>query len=434
MENQSFKRSVVRRSNNLTSSRDILRFLQATHQQDLPHEVMQYIFSMLPMAYVFLYKFVCQGWRKSICEPEMARLHFLHSRDNPRTTSLLLYSVVRSKSSGVEDISLRIIPYADKCDHAFELTNLQFIKSFLPKFKIMGSCHGLVCVADDSCTYSKIRIFNPVTGHCYLCPESNLGRQGKVINGKFFGFGYDPNLKLYKVVRIREVVSGGRMVGMAIELHILGTGCWETYKFPKKYMMLSGPRGRTHGVFFRGVFLWLCITENSSVMYIGAFYTEMGEEHLFRAFELPQPIIGRNCYQVYFGELDGIFSVAYDGNPSEKYMDVWQLQENGHWLIGYKIPKPDPCSLCKSIARVQPLGIDMNGNILFNVRCCVHRGFYSYNPKNDTLLEFRTNGLPTCYAAFPLTPTFFPLKEAIYCSVMEEIHKRDHRRITACNQ
>ncbi|KAF9604190.1 hypothetical protein IFM89_003936 [Coptis chinensis] len=184
-----------------------LKSLQTKSMENLPAEVIQEIFSRLPITSLFENRYVCQTWHGLINDRRLSFMHYVQAsrRINP-TTSLILYN----------GPGLYYIPDFNTCQNVVVFNNLPF-KSWLPYFKVVASQNGFICVAADGCSYRNIFICNPVIGEWFLVPRS------ETLYGTNYGFGYELETNEYKIVRMRFCKDEDNY---DVEIHKLGTSTW----------------------------------------------------------------------------------------------------------------------------------------------------------------------------------------------------------------
>lgn len=121
--------------------------------------------------------------------------------------------------------------------------------SIMVSSSLVGSCNGIICLSVLKDGFQEpILICNPITGE-YLYLKGFKENNGSWVNSIHGGFGYIPQTKEYKVVRI--IYSNGSSRG-AIQGYTLGAGSgWRN----KGVIM---PRlDSLHGVYFDGAIHWL---------------------------------------------------------------------------------------------------------------------------------------------------------------------------------
>ncbi|CAK9321269.1 unnamed protein product [Citrullus colocynthis] len=125
--------------------------------------------------------------------------------------------------------------------------------TFHPHFstiEIINSCNGLLCFVDRSNNVlggenmkARVFILNPMTNEYTQVPSHDYGG---ATDSYGYGFGFSPNTKQYKIVRLPRAT----MTPAAI-LFVGGCGKWTSVTIPSIYAL-----SRNHGIYFNGGLYW----------------------------------------------------------------------------------------------------------------------------------------------------------------------------------
>ncbi|OVA04118.1 F-box domain [Macleaya cordata] len=167
----------------------------------LPEEIIIDILSRLPVKSVLQCRLVCKAWRSLVCDPSFAHMHLLRRRrhdDDHGKVNIAVMTLFENNSSERFHYTLD----NENCEKSYEIRSFDFSSDDdLILCDIVGSCNGLICIADYK-DDGSLYIFNPITRECLNLP--NLINQSSClrIEDMVYGFGYLPSTNEYKVVRI----------------------------------------------------------------------------------------------------------------------------------------------------------------------------------------------------------------------------------------
>ncbi|KAI3440933.1 F-box domain-containing protein, partial [Psidium guajava] len=168
-----------------------------TGMDGLPREIVVDILSRLPVTSLVRFRLVCRSWRALGRDPLLADAQL--ARTAARDPFLVFHSdlPLRNQLSFVELSA----PDQD-CGHnrpnktPVGKFNPPFLNA-MPEFDVVGSCNGLLCLA-DLLYRETLFIYNPFTGDCRELPQSRQYEDQTVV----FGFGFHPATREYKVIKI----------------------------------------------------------------------------------------------------------------------------------------------------------------------------------------------------------------------------------------
>ncbi|XP_028755804.1 F-box/kelch-repeat protein At3g23880-like [Neltuma alba] len=178
---------------------------------------------------------VCKHWKNLINDPSFIQDHLRHSsHQNP--------SIFIGESGGDDPFRLYLL----NCKMQFrEFDKAPFVGP-LVGVCLVGSCNGLLCLADYNIRPPAPLLWNPATRDIRQIPIT-FNDSRMVWN---FGFGFSPVINDYKIVRF----SSHRLdfVVCEVEVYSLSTGAWKSIQFDNiKDVCLLG-----HGVNVNGVMFW----------------------------------------------------------------------------------------------------------------------------------------------------------------------------------
>ncbi|AES68761.1 putative F-box domain-containing protein [Medicago truncatula] len=186
----------------------------------LPSDVILEIICRLPVKFILRFQCVCKSWNSLISDPKFVKkqlcvsttrnLHFLNYAYDSRKYILTSYPL----------------------DSDFTDINSNFTQSDWPYakfYRFIGSCNGIVCIADNEYT-SLVICWNPSTRKFKELPLFEKPMTG--VNVMTFGFGYDSSKDNYKVVVVLEYLvldeDDSFFNKTQVKVHTLGTNIWRT--------------------------------------------------------------------------------------------------------------------------------------------------------------------------------------------------------------
>ncbi|XP_028793417.1 putative F-box protein At3g52320 [Neltuma alba] len=198
----------------------------------LPEEVIANILKRLPMKSIIRFQCVCKYWRDLIKTPSFIQDHFRHS-------SLQNPSLFIGQSNGDDPFRLYLL----NCKMQLrEFDKAPFVGP-LVGVCLVGSCNGLLCLADYNIRPPAPLLWNPATRETRQIPitfnDSRICWE--------FGFGFSPIINDYKIVRI----SLNPCV-CDVEVYSLSKGSWRNIPFDD----LKDICINNHGVNVNGVLFW----------------------------------------------------------------------------------------------------------------------------------------------------------------------------------
>ncbi|KAK3012256.1 hypothetical protein RJ639_011243 [Escallonia herrerae] len=176
----------------------------------LPHDIIHNILSRLPITSLIQFGCVCRGWHtlshdSHISRPKESNRCLVFACDQ-------LYFIEFPDDNGGGRVRKFYPPFC----------------ASMPKYKVVCSCDGLLCIADSSCNKAAY-IYNPFTGNYKELPSPEPSQHGETI----VGFGFHPMINEYKVVKMvyrirndgRRLSNGAASLGsFHCEIQVFGLG------------------------------------------------------------------------------------------------------------------------------------------------------------------------------------------------------------------
>ncbi|XP_026442747.1 F-box protein CPR1-like [Papaver somniferum] len=249
----------------------------------LPEEMMINILLCLPVKSVLRFRCVCKTWRDLFKSPDFTRMHLNRSKENNQLNFMLsdgkeMYFVHNDESSLTESF-----------DKAIQVHHP--LKSSETSVQILAFCDGLFCL-DKGYSKTSICLWNPCTGEYkeipappppikfpnHLLAQTTEFRQMRIGEHRTsYGFGYDCNIKDYKLVRIVDLISHGSEV----QVYTLGSNAWRSIAHIAYNIAYQEP----HGILVNTTLHWSARKSSTQLHSIVSFHIE---SESFKEVPLPR--------------------------------------------------------------------------------------------------------------------------------------------------
>ncbi|WVZ04813.1 hypothetical protein V8G54_018159 [Vigna mungo] len=302
------------------------------------------IMSWLPVKSLMRFMFVSKYFQSLILHPRFVTMHLENSRK--KTSFLSSYSNEGKSSSYVFPSTISSLIEEDSEEPYIDSDIVNESDSERKKYRVLGSCNGLVCLTNgeeqESMTFD---FWNPATTEIYENPHSPLKLDEKEY-AAMLGFGYDNSTHTYKVVVIVgpqnfEEYQAFRSIILSMNEEIR----WrEIEEFPADPTTVEGD----------GIYI------NNSLNWLGIYYTDYEEDGTDISFdevvivsldletetytemslpdELNGVLVGNFCFpgeQLHcneaplIGVLSGCLSLFLH-NRNTTYLSIWQMKKFGN--------------------------------------------------------------------------------------------------------
>ncbi|KEH21502.1 putative F-box domain-containing protein [Medicago truncatula] len=317
----------------LTSPPPSLSFGNSLHEPPLPtlpFDVIPEILCFLPVKFLLRSRCVCKSWNSLVSDPKFAKKHFCMSA----ARHIYFISYKRSdteysfRSYPLNSVFTKRATPQDKFEYF--PNNFRGKRRIMHSYGFVGSCNGILCIADDN-DKGLVILLNPSIRKFKELPL--LETPPSAMFGNFettLGFGYDSFTENYKVVVVMRykmrVGSHYRdyVYKTEVKIHTLGTNSWKSIQeFPFGVV----PIGQS-GKFLSGTINWLTSIDlqRESPRFIVSF--DLGKESYQKV--LPPDYGGVDvCHFLALGVLrDCLCLASRDDTYSVK--DVWVMKEYGN--------------------------------------------------------------------------------------------------------
>ena len=214
-----------------------------------------------------------------------------------------------------------------------EHTRFDFlVDSINPRFRVVATCNGLVCLSDDLFVYTnQLYLWNPCVRKYVKLPYPNVtfGNRDECIHS--IGFGFDAKTNDYKVLRMVSLRDPDcRKDRPKVEVYTLSTGEWRMVTPVLSPIRILNGRGTP--AFVNGAMHWIGFRRNEYDDYQLRYFVlvfDLGDE-LFCEIPLPE-LLGCNpkedCIQLsaVYGNSIALFHESY----LRGFLNIWVMKEYG---------------------------------------------------------------------------------------------------------
>uniref|UniRef100_A0A2N9GG03 F-box domain-containing protein n=1 Tax=Fagus sylvatica TaxID=28930 RepID=A0A2N9GG03_FAGSY len=300
----------------------------------LPPEILIQSLSLLPIKTLITCTSVSKTWKSLIQNPTFISTHLNRSKNNHlflfRLCSKQLSEATRCNRRAPAEKELYKL-FWDNNEDFNERTNFDFPfhgESVNGIFNVIGTCNGLVCLADNISRYAyKFILWNPCLRKFVRLPRPNVTFRTHFGYDAKTGFGFDTKTNDYKVARFVTPEWEG-LLGKAppeVEVYSLATGEW---RIVTALAPIGAPLDQERQTFFNGALHWVAVRELPSYeMIYFIMVLDLGDEVL-REIALPKlseedDYLGRQSLSAYGNSL-ALF------NETDKHsLNIWVMKEYG---------------------------------------------------------------------------------------------------------
>ncbi|KAH0987555.1 hypothetical protein GBA52_014732 [Prunus armeniaca] len=328
---------------------DITQAMQEFKFEAFPQEIIQDILYRLPVKSLINCTSVCKVWRSMIMNKSFIRAHLTLTVDfaNQDDIDLLLLHIISCDSSSTFGHKTIVSEIKDEvhCVHydnqAFDVySKIEF--PIAPKqelcnshFRVVGTCSGLICLADDILRYGyNVFIWNPAIRKLVTLPRPGVTFRTHGGYDASIGFGFDAMTNDYKVVRIVTLQHEDEGPTVA-EVYSLATGTWRSLGCVSP---ACGTDGAASTAFVNGILHWPVVSDGDGCYFILTF--DLGKE-VFGKIPMPKIIRWNPKWGLQLSVSENRKSVALfmrdnsckdfmmDNRCEDSVLDIWVMKEYG---------------------------------------------------------------------------------------------------------
>ncbi|KAI9127070.1 hypothetical protein K1719_001629 [Acacia pycnantha] len=297
----------------------------------LPQEIIIEILKRLRVKWLVRFRAVCKDWRNLLKSPSFIEEHYHHStHKNP-----LLVCHVNNRNPIYSPLcSLRYEKETVKAERILEMDCLRRVNG------LIGSSNDLLCVRLDfekDDTPIPLLLLNPATREIRQVPRST----NEDCSYCYFGFGYSPVVRDYKIVRIHSAGGKTNIRRMnshniwveGVDVYSLRTGSWKEVEVGVIY----GALDLFNPVAVNGAIFWIGWEANYLRHVIISFDLEM---EFFELIPMPSSNsadlpLSRCVLDAYENKLVLIHEYLHVLEvPHYIFIDLWVLEEGSGRAYG----------------------------------------------------------------------------------------------------
>lgn len=300
---------------------------------DLPMELVVEIMSFLPAESLVRFKCVCKLWYSIINDRGFVAKHLRNAIKISSTKSLCFTGYGKEFEEPVSSF-LTIYDEDKNGEHVYSVVEdslSPFFQRHRDEYLVSSQCNGIFCLYGEQITNNVI-LCNPATGEFKLLPDSCFRVK---TCGIMFGFGYDPSVDSYKVVRA-VLLDCGDNLSLRAEVCTAGSSSWREIELnfslsQLEVLILSIAYGRNvhKQRYCNGACYWLLSPMRCEEETIICF--DMSDEQFCR-ISLPVNIKGEqegrslHTSLAIWNESVALFHYSYD--HVTRPIDIWVMLDN----------------------------------------------------------------------------------------------------------
>nr|XP_011461468.1 PREDICTED: F-box protein CPR30-like [Fragaria vesca subsp. vesca] len=313
-----------------------------------PLEIRLDIFHRLPIKSLIRCTAVRKAWRSVIRNPSFIRTHLrrtMESNDQNDTHLLLIhgfsvkptYAFYYSDGEDDSDIVAKTLElyslhydnpaFGEHCE--VEVPSDQLVNEC---FRVVATCNGLVCLADDLMQYCNTHIYlaNPSIRKFVTLPEPNVTYRTHGGYDASIGFAFDAMTSDYKVLRLvtlRDEVEHSQDRTVA-EVFSLATGCWSMLSDVTHRFQMDP---RTPQAFVNGALHWHAKRWKEHDLYYFILIFDVGRG-LLRETMMPESLEGGRPLTLQLsvsgdGKSIALFHLYCSYFCEDPFCDIWVMND-----------------------------------------------------------------------------------------------------------
>ncbi|KAM7497688.1 hypothetical protein LguiA_022102 [Lonicera macranthoides] len=349
----------------------------------LPQELLILILLWLPPKSLLRFRCVSKSWCSLISSSNFIDIHTRNLPHVTNTRKLIRHCTTTSPREEVYSVFFDNQSSFDRDDDV----KIDFPFTSRTKYRIVGSCNGLICLSDDAFSgYAyKIVLWNPSIRRKLTVPLPDIILKNM---GYMFvlGFGFDCKANDYKIVRLSyKNARNTSTLPPLVEVYSVKTGAWRHISAPAPMCHISGyfwPQ-----VFVNGAAHWVAYSLNCGQMRSLILSFDMCDE-VFHEIMLPGCLAGESPWLMGAVVIQDLLSVVeYD--ISYNMLSVWVMKEYGvveSWAKRYNIDTEVGLGIM--------LGVRRNGEVLLTTR---NEELVDYDVQTRGSVDLITGGLENSF-------------------------------------
>ncbi|KAK4253317.1 hypothetical protein QN277_010640 [Acacia crassicarpa] len=305
-----------------------------------PQVILEEIFHRLPLKSLVNCICVCKSWKSLISDHSFICDHLNRTiQANLDNSSLFLFTSLKKRVQGFKYYECQDFYslYSDNHQQSDDGDNSSVMKSsVIPLFtcehkEMVGTCNGLVCLADyfvlDT---SDLIIWNPCIQKYLVLPKPSvifrLSDPDHRRNRVFFGFGFDSKAKDFKVVRLVSTINNKEETPQ-VEVFSLASCSWRNITGKAPPILLCMQVLWKHQMSINGVIYWVVSQRRNGRIHNFILTFDLVEEE-FGELMLPE-ILRESPHQlsILVGEDSLAVVHTYCSEADEEYISIWVMKD-----------------------------------------------------------------------------------------------------------
>ncbi|KAF5763082.1 putative F-box domain-containing protein [Helianthus annuus] len=279
---------------------------------DLCEELIDDIFSRLPTKSLLRFRSVSKSLYACIGSPEFIRLHILRS---PTEKIMLIHDIREGEKDWRNTYTLHL---EDQFPYNINIGITTPVVYHFGQFKILGSCNGIVCLYEFG---KSINLWNPsIRRKVNVHYPPSWGNMCFVFE---FGFGFDPVIDDYKILRITTPTSF---------IYTVKTHTWREIAPPTTSAFHTV---NSFHCLFNGA-LHCTVIGNVLDYYYNYYLLKFDlSSEVFSKIELPEPSWETSAVTVIKGSL-----AVFSSEPDQENSLIWVMRDYSNpasWSVAFKL-------------------------------------------------------------------------------------------------
>ncbi|KAJ7974649.1 F-box protein family [Quillaja saponaria] len=297
--------------------------------EDMPTDLVADILARLPAKPLMRFKCVQKSWYSLIQNPRFVAKHLLcfNKKDNIKGVDHLLVKRTRPATFDSSDqcrkAFISLLSFNQVTNHtSLNLLDLPYYQNNVTHIQILGPCNGIYCL------YSiPISLINPSTRELKVVPNYPIRSSPGTYNLQSYpGFGFDPKTNDYKVVLLMDSwrEDTNENLGWLAEIYSLKSNCWRQVDCPVPASISIWCESWIHCYVHRAYHWWGYDDVGDLIL---AF--DISDE-MFRTIRGPNlGISSEEIAGIVASFKESISVITYPREGTEKYFDVWVMEDYG---------------------------------------------------------------------------------------------------------
>lgn len=201
---------------------------------ELPREIMDNIFSRLPVKLLLRFRCVSKLWCNIIDDPCLANMHRTQAGDEEPLVLLLLGFHDRTEMSSLYELEDNRGVLRPITSNKQPLLNLESkeTENGIEQYYLQSFCKGLLCIS----SLSKVILSNPLRKESLILPPVTLEYKS-MPNFESYGLGFDTSTNMYKAVHVfyKEIDFDTMRYKLGTQVYSLGSTSWREISSTPSY-------------------------------------------------------------------------------------------------------------------------------------------------------------------------------------------------------